>query len=153
MKNRFIAGTLAVSVLTLLLTSCAHRVSDEDVDTVREMACSLQNPFATSAGIAIQELNPGKFWAIGPRIIEFSETLAISGRMGEVADAYAGFAGMFPEKIDTDRGVTQEDVDTFNGHIETIAAACEGNPDYEEPDLLEYPTDLEDQGYLQRSQP
>lgn len=153
MKTRLAAGVLTLSVLAVPLTGCAHRMSNEDVDQVREIACSLQNSYVQSASFAIGELNPGKFWALGPQVIEFSETLAVSGRMGEVADAYADFAGMFDEAIDPTRGVTEEDVQTFNGHIEAIAAACEGNPDSEAPLHLDYPTDPEDQGYLQRLQP
>ncbi|UOQ59394.1 hypothetical protein MUN76_10040 [Leucobacter rhizosphaerae] len=153
MKSRLVAGVLALSVLAVPLSGCAHRMSDEDVDTVREMACSLQNSYATSASFAIDELNPGKFWALGPKIIDFSETLAVSGRMGDVATAYADFAGMFPEQLDPSLGVTEADVETFNGHIEAIATACEGNADYEAPLQLEYPTDPEDQGYLQRLEP
>lgn len=151
MKNRIVAGALAVSALALALTGCAHQMSDEDIDSVREIACSLQNSYAQSADFAVSGLNPGEFWAIGEKVQEFSDTLQVSGRMGEVADAYAGFAAMFPEKVSASQGVFQEDVDTFNGHIEAIDAACEGNPKYEEPMLLEYPTDPEDRGYLQRA--
>lgn len=153
MTSRLAAGVLVLLTLAVPLAGCAHQMSDEDVNDVREIACSLQNSYAQSARLAIDELNPGKFWVIGPKVIEFSETLAISGRMGAVDTAYADFAGMFPEKLDASRGVTEADVDTFNGHIAAIATACEGNPNYEAPLQLEYPTDPEDQGYLQRLQP
>ena len=153
MKRRLVASLLTVPALAVPLVGCAHEMSDQDVSDVREIACSLQNSYAQSASFAIGELNPGKFWSIGPKVAEFSETLAISGRMGAVDTAYADFAEMFAGEHDATRGVTEEDVDTFNGHIASIAAACEGNPSHEEPLQLEYPTDLEDQGYLQRIQP
>jgi len=152
-KNRIAAGAIAASLLTIALTGCAHQMSDQDVSTVREMACSMQNLYAQQASLGISQLNPGKFWNVGygdSGVVEYSSTLQISGRMGDVANAYAGFAAMFPERPDPSLGVFEEDVDTFNGHIEAISVACEGNPEFEEPMVLEYPTEIEDRGYLQR---
>ena len=134
--------------MTLALAGCANQMSDDDVDAVRDSACALQYPLSAKASIGIGERNPGKFWSIGPDVVKFSETLATTDGVGDVADAYADFADMFPEKVDS-TAVFQEDVDTFNGHMEAISKACEGNSDFEEPEVLEYPTDIEDRAYLQ----
>jgi hypothetical protein len=149
LKNRIVTTTIAVSAMTFALTGCASQMSDEDVNSVRESACSLQNSFADVASLGLGDLNAGKFWAVGPRVAKFSETLSDIDGMGEVADAYADFADMFTDKGSSTSAVFQEDVDTFNGHVEAISIACKGNSAFEEPTVLEYPTDVEERAHLQ----
>lgn len=122
MKNRIVAGALAVSALALMLAGCAAdspEVAAEKQATLNETACEWIAETAVTAQGHIDAVEREEFWALGAETRDYAPETG----GGDVQAAFESMGTMFSEDSPSIK-ITRMEVETYNGHLSEIIAAC-----------------------------